>query len=208
MCVCLVDRFCSWQWLRSVEFPLRSPSIRMHMMKRSHQIIVNHKSRVRLRHNFQELGDLRERTHIHTLSLHGLQKQQEEKKKKKTQTNFSSHLLLFCVFAICLALDTNKCVVRSSRFPPLTALFCPSHDVCVWASEWAACVCVRLWSDSHSTSESFSCRLCFLLIYSIYTTFILHKTLPNKLILFTFSCYFSAACLIRICSFSCERKVY
>lgn len=60
------------------------------MMKRSHQIITNHESRVRFRHKFQELGDLSERTR----SLCGLQKQQEE----KNPNQFSPFVLLFSLY--------------------------------------------------------------------------------------------------------------
>lgn len=162
------------------------------MLKWSHQIIVNHESREPraecVCHNFQELGDLRERTRSHS-QFYGLQKQHE--KKKKTKTIFSPVCCFCCCWICdCLALATNNCVVHFSRFSPLTVLFCPSHDVCM-------CVRMKLHSAIHSISESFSVVYAFCW-YSVDTT-LLHKTLPNKLILFTFNRSFSAACVIRIC---------
>lgn len=189
----LVDLFCSWKWFDQSNPPT------IPMMKRSHQIIVNHESQMRLRHNFQELGDLRERAHTrsrsHTLSLGGLQKRNN--RRRKTPTIFF-HLLLFVLcLRLLAAAATNNCVVRFSRFSPLTVLFCPSHDVCVCVR---ASVCIKHFTVLFTQHKwKFSSRLCFLLIYSVSTSFILHKTSPNKLILFTFSRSYSAACVTRIC---------
>lgn len=117
------------------------------------------------------------------------------------------HLLFFFVVAITLALATINCVVRFSRFSPLTVLFCPSHDVsvcmCEWANEWMN-VCVY---EAIQTAQVKVFRVVYASCWSIQSVrLLLHKTSPNKPILFTFNRSFSAACVIRICLFDVKEK--
>lgn len=51
---------------------------------------------------------------------------------EKPKPIFSICFAFFSVRAITLALATNNCVVRFSRFSPLIVLFCPSHDGCLY----------------------------------------------------------------------------
>lgn len=163
--MCLVDLLSIWKWFDQSN-PLCPFFHRNHC---KHYTFVYWNDRIKsssitraqfVCHNFQELGDLRERTHTLTQTVcYELQKQNEQR-RKKTLSRFLL-LLLFLFLYIRLALVTNNCVARFSRFSPLTVLFCPSHDVCisVYSCEASQCYSQHKWK--------FFCRSCFLLISSL-----------------------------------------